>query len=103
MVSPTRITVALNEAAIERMKNLAEMFDVSHARLVACLLDLPENVIKEILDDKLPLLFPSKVEERAKKREETKIQRKEALKAIKSMTPEQLAAILAAAGQGTPS
>lgn len=86
MVSPSRVTVAFDEETPVRLRAVAAKFEISIARLLSCLLALPDEKIKEAIDENYPKLFKS-----AKERNE---KRKELMSVFKGMTVDQIEVIV---------
>jgi len=91
MVSPNRMTLAFNEDTPRRIKEVSAKLGISQARLIACLVAMPDDQIKAAIEANHDRIFP--------KTTEAKENRKAALALVKKMTPEELATILAAAKQ----
>lgn len=89
MASSARITVPLSPEFIERLRVLSIANDISHAKLISCLLSLDDAEIKRIVKEKSEELFVSKahLEER----------RRLAKKALTKLSPEEIERILALA------
>lgn len=92
MPTVTRMTIAFDESTPARLKEVAVKFGVSYARLISCLLQLPDETIKKAIDDNYATMFMTAAEKRKKD--------KELLDMVKQLSSEELAAILAAAKQG---
>jgi len=80
------MTIAFDSATPARLKEVSEKFDISYARLIACLLALRDEQIKQVISDHYNDLFPSAAQRHKKERE--------ILDITKGYTPEQLAEIL---------
>jgi hypothetical protein len=82
MASITRMTIAFNDQTRERLLSVAKELDISYARLIGCLIELPIEKIKEAVDENYDTLFATAQERRAKDRE--------LLSLVKGMTAEEL-------------
>lgn len=88
MPSITRMTIAFDEATPKRLKEVAEKFDISFARLIGCLLAQPDEEIAKAIDAHYSKLFPSSSLKKAQERE--------ILNMLKGMSKEQIAELVAA-------
>ena len=87
----TRITIPLYQEAIDRLRFLAGKFEISHAKLVTCLLNLPDEEVSEIVARNADLLAESKAALIKRNKEMRKVFREK----IKSIPPEKLDKLLA--------
>jgi hypothetical protein len=87
-----RMTIAFAEEDHQRILELGELTKISYARLVGCLMCLPDEEIKRIIDENYANRYQNKAAKKAKERE--------LLKLVKGMTPEQLAAMISNSQKG---
>ena len=103
MPSPDRITIPMDIEYIDLLKSRSEKHDIARGKLISCFLALPEEEIDSIVTRMLPVLLGNKQavlqkkrEEREQARKNEKAKQKQAMEALKSMSPEQINEMLAA-------
>lgn len=98
MPSPNRITIPLDAEYIDLLKKRADENELAHGKLISCFLTLSAEEIKEIVARALPVYIGKRIvarEARSEARKQIKEQQKEAMKALKTMSPEQINEMLA--------
>lgn len=86
----TRITIALHQEYIDRLRVLGEANNISHAKLITCLLALSDDEIAKIVVEKSEELFVSKAKQEQEKKEKIRA----AKKALSGLSDEEIERIL---------
>lgn len=84
MLSPSRITLPNGPAAIERLRQLTEIHNLSQPKVITCLLNMPDEDIKKAIEDNIKLISQRNVTAR----------RKQLRAAIKDMNSDDIEALL---------